>query len=154
MDNQRQQLVDNIRIAIAHQAAETEILQAAIELLDGFSENYHWTGIYMLRDNILEVGPYIGPKTEHVKIDLNSGICGAAASRKETVIVDDVTSDERFLACSTTTRSEIVVPLMDGSECLGEIDIDSDRSHNFTGDDRKMLEATAEVIVQRLKAIR
>ncbi|RME30961.1 MAG: GAF domain-containing protein, partial [Candidatus Zixiibacteriota bacterium] len=65
---------------------------------------------------------------------------------------DDVQADPRFLACSLTTRSEIVVPLMDGDKVLGEIDIDSDNPANFTTADRKMLEAVAAVIVERLRA--
>ncbi len=153
MENDRRQLVDNIRIAIASHDSETEILQAAAELIDGYSEDFSWTGFYMMREDILEVGPYIGPKTDHLKIELDSGICGAAAYKKESIIVDDVRSDPRFLACSINTRSEIVVPLMDGETCLGEIDIDSDNPHNFSDMDRKMLEQVAEIVVERLKAI-
>ena len=82
-----------------------------------------------------------------------SGICGAAASQKKTVIVDDVLSDSRFLACSIHTRSEIVVPLMDGDECIGEIDIDSNRPNNFTPEDRQMLEQVAVIIVERLRQL-
>jgi len=153
MDNERAQLVDNIRIAIAGQKTEKEILESVVELLDGFSENFNWTGFYMLREGVLEVGPYIGPKTEHTRIALGQGICGAAAEKKQTIVVDDVTADARFLACSLTTRSEIVVPLMDGERCLGQIDIDSDRSNNFTAEDRKMLEEVAAVVVKRLNHI-
>lgn len=153
MDNERAQLIDNIRIAIADRNSEEEILQSAVELIDGYSENFNWTGFYMLRDGVLEVGPYIGPKTEHTRITVGQGICGAAAEAKETIIVDDVSKDSRFLACSLSTRSEIVVPLMDGERCLGQIDIDSDRSKNFSAEDRKMLEEIAAVVVARLNQI-
>lgn len=151
MDSTRQQLVDNIRIAIADKSTEADILQAAASLIDSYSPDFNWTGFYMLRDGVLELGPYVGPPTEHVRIELNRGICGAAASQKRTLIIDDVTSDPRFLACSPTTRSEIVVPLLDGDRVIGEIDIDSDRPGNFTKEDQKMLEAAARVIVARLK---
>lgn len=153
MDNSRRQLVDNVRIAIAQHKAEREILKAAVELIDGYSEDFNWTGIYMLRGSHLEVGPYIGPKTPHTAIELNRGICGAAASEKRSIIVDDVKSDPRFLACSISTRSEIVVPLMDGHRVLGEIDIDSNRPAAFTPADKEMLEAVAGAIVRRLKEI-
>lgn len=153
MDNQRAQLIDNIRIAIADRKTQQEVLQSAVELIDSFSEDFNWTGFYMLRDGVLEVGPYIGPETEHTRIALGQGICGAAAEAKETIIVDDVSKDNRFLACSLTTRSEIVVPLMDGDRCLGQIDIDSDRSKNFTAEDRKMLEEIAAVVVARLNQL-
>lgn len=153
MDDTRLQLIDNIRIAIAQHKSERDILRAAVDLIDGYSEDFNWTGIYMMRDGKLEVGPYIGPETPHAVIELNKGICGAAASKKHSIIVDDVTADPRFLACSLSTRSEIVVPLMDGDRCLGEIDVDSNRPRNFTSADREMLEAIAGVIVSRLRVI-
>ena len=108
----------------------------------------------MLRDGFLEIGPYVGPKTPHTKIELNSGICGAAATEKKSIIVDDVTVDSRFLACTPATRSEIVVPLMDGDNCLGEIDIDSNQNSFFSNDDRLMLEEIAVMLVTQIKQAR
>ncbi|MDH4157153.1 MAG: GAF domain-containing protein [candidate division Zixibacteria bacterium] len=154
MDDTRKQLIDNIRIAIADKSDEKEIFQAAVELIDGFNEDFNWTGFYVRKGRLLEVGPYIGPETPHKTIELNRGICGAAAVTGRTIIVDDVNSDARFLACSITTKSEIVVPLMDGDNCLGEIDIDSDKPGRFTTQDKAMLEAIAETVVTRLKQIR
>jgi GAF domain-containing protein len=151
IDPARQQLIDNIRIAVADRTSETDVLQAAVELIDSYSEEFNWTGFYLMRGDRLEVGPYVGPETPHKTIELNSGICGAAASQQKSIIVDDVRSDPRFLACSVHTRSEIVVPLIDGDNILGEIDIDSNHLSNFTDDDRRMLEEIAAVIVQRLK---
>ncbi|MFQ6009096.1 MAG: GAF domain-containing protein [Candidatus Zixiibacteriota bacterium] len=154
MNNVRKQLVEKIKRSVANKKTETEVLRTVVELIDGFSDGYNWTGIYMMRDGVLEIGPYIGPPTPHTRIELNQGICGAAASQKQAIIVDDVNADPRFLACSTSTRSEIVVPLMDGDTCLGEIDIDSDCSSYFKFEDKEMLEAIAAVIVARLKEIR
>jgi L-methionine (R)-S-oxide reductase len=154
MGSKRPQLVQAVRAAIAEQKTEQGILRKTVELINAFSTDFNWTGFYMLRNGVLEVGPYIGPVTEHTRIELDSGICGAAASQKKSVIVDDVNADPRFLACSLTTRSEIVVPLMDGQTCLGEIDIDSDKPSNFTDEDRRMLEEIAAVVVKRLKQIR
>jgi len=152
-DNHRQ-LVDTIRTAIADKRTETDILRTAAQLIDGFSEGYNWTGFYLVRGDVLEVGPYIGPETPHKRIELHRGICGAAASEKRSIIVDDTNTDPRFLACAPTTQSEIVVPLMDGDMCLGGIDIDSNQLGFFKPDDREMLEEIARVIVQRLKEIR
>jgi L-methionine (R)-S-oxide reductase len=154
MDSKRQVLVQAVREAIAGQETEEGILQKTVELINAFSTDFNWTGFYMLRNGVLEIGPYVGPVTEHTRIELDSGICGAAASQKKSVIVDDVNADPRFLACSLTTRSEIVVPLMDGQTCLGEIDIDSDKPSNFTDNDRQMLEEIAAVVVERLKQVR
>ena len=151
MDLKRQQLIYGIKISIASLGTEEEVLRKTVELIDASSPDFNWTGIYMMRNGALEVGPYIGPETEHTRIELNAGICGAAASQKKSIVVDDINADERFLACSVTTRSEIVVPLMDGHECLGEIDIDSDKPGNFTDDDRAMLEEIAATVVEQLK---
>jgi GAF domain-containing protein len=120
MEASRLKLIEDVRREIADLNDETSILRRAAELIDAYSDDFHWTGFYMLRDGVLEVGPYIGPVTEHTRIELNAGICGAAASQKRTVIVDDVNADPRFLACSLTTRSEIVAPLMDGDGCWGK----------------------------------
>jgi L-methionine (R)-S-oxide reductase len=153
METKRKKLIEQIRIAIAEKNTEDEVLKAAVELIDGFSEGYNWTGFYMKRGDALEVGPYVGPQTPHTTIELNRGICGAAATHKTTIVVDDVGSDPRFLACSLSTRSEIVVPLLDDDQCLGEIDIDSNQRAFFTEQDRQMLEEIAGVIVNKLKRI-
>jgi GAF domain-containing protein len=153
MDATRQQLVDNIRIAIARAESQEEVLRTAAELIDGYSDGFNWTGFYLLRDGKLHVGPYVGPETPHKEIELNSGICGAAASQRESIIVPNVREDPRFLACSIQTRSEIVVPLIDGETVLGEIDIDSNQPNFFSSDDRRMLEEAAKIIVERLRNI-
>ena len=153
MDIKRSQLVNGIQSAIATATSRQRVLEVAVKLIDDHSEDFNWTGFYMLDGDVLRVGPYIGPETEHTVIELNRGICGAAASQKKTVVVDDVRSDPRFLACSIHTRSEIVVPLLDGETVIGEIDIDSNRPGNFTTEDREMLEAVAKVIVERLKQL-
>lgn len=154
MTNDREHLVDTVRAAVAEKNTEETVLQAAVRLIDAYSEGFHWTGFYMMRDGALEVGPYIGPETPHKRIELGQGICGAAATKRQSIVVEDVNADPRFLACSLTTKSEIVVPLMDGEECLGEIDIDSNNPAYFTDDDRRMLEQIAAVVVTRLKEIR
>lgn len=154
MDDERIQLIDNIRIAMSDKETENEILKAAVRLIDAYSSGFNWTGVYMMRDGFLEIGPYVGPKTPHTKIELNSGICGAAATEKKSIIVDDVSVDSRFLTCSPATRSEIVVPLMDGDLCLGEIDIDSNQNSFFSNDDRLMLEEIAAMLVTQIKQAR
>lgn len=154
MDAKRRELIDKIKTVIEALNSEEEVLSHSIKLIDSFSNGWHWTGYYMMKDGILEVGPYVGPETPHTKIELNSGICGAAASQKKSIVVDDVNADPRFLACSITTKSEIVVPLMDGDDCLGEIDIDSNNPSFFTHDDKVMLEKIAGLVVVKLKEIR
>jgi len=153
INDKRRQLIDNIRIAIAEQNTAQSVMQTAAQLIDGFSDSYNWTGFYILRDRHLEVGPFVGPDTPHKRIELNKGICGAAASQAKSIIVNDVNNDPRYLACSISTRSELVVPLLDDGKCLGEIDVDSNEPSFFTSEDKEMLERIAKEVVKRLKQI-
>ncbi len=149
----RQQLIDRIRTDISAGKTQAEALEIAIKLIDSFSDQWNWTGFYLVNGDELHVGPYVGPPTPHTRIKFNQGICGAAASQKRSIIVDDVNADPRFLACSVTTKSEIVVPLMDGDTCLGEIDIDSNTIAAFSQGDQKMLEEIAAIVVSKLKTL-
>ena len=112
--------------------------------------DYSWVGIYLLDGNELVLGPFEGKPSPHTHIPLGRGICGAAAAEKATIIVDDVSADPRYLACSLDTKSEIVVPIMKGAEVLGEIDIDSDRRAAFGDADQEMLEAVAALLAERM----
>jgi GAF domain-containing protein len=111
---------------------------------------YTWVGIYLLQGDELVLGPFVGKPSPHTRIPLNRGICGAAASQKRTIVVDDVNSDPRYLACSLETKSEIVVPIMRGDLVLGEIDIDSDQPAAFGDGDRRLLEQVATILAERL----
>ena len=88
------------------------VLQQVVDVLHDEVEHYSWVGIYLVEGDDLVLGPWRGPQaTEHVRIPVGQGICGAAAASGETEIVDDVDADPRYLACFPSTRSEIVVPI-------------------------------------------
>jgi len=127
-----------------------ELLAETAALLQRARPHYTWVGVYLLEGEELVLGPFVGKPTPHTRIPLNKGICGAAASTGKTVIVDDVQADPRYLACSLETRSEIVVPLVRAGRVLGEIDIDSDTPAAFTEEDRRLLEAVAEILAMKL----
>ncbi len=110
---------------------------------------YNWVGFYMLDpsdDGVLVLGPFRGAATEHTRIPVTQGICGAAVAQGQTVIVEDVSSDPRYLSCSIETRSEIVVPIQANGSIVGEIDIDSHTLNAFGEEDRSFLEECAAVI--------
>src|SRR5215510_15737703 len=134
MDTDRDDLLTAIRSAIASAPNGNAAMTQAVRLLKDAIPYYSWVGIYLLQGNELVLGPYLGKPSPHTRIPLGRGICGAAATSKATIIVDDVNADPRYLACSLETKSEIVVPIMNGAEVLGEIDIDSDRPAAFTPD--------------------
>jgi L-methionine (R)-S-oxide reductase len=121
--------------------------------------HFDWVGFYMIEegrlgeDHVLVLGPYVGADTPHKRIPLNQGICGAAASSGETLVVDDVQADPRYLACSVETRSEIVVPVKVKDAVVGELDIDSHTPAAFRDDDRKLVEHCAALVGQYLEKI-
>lgn len=144
-------IVAAARDLAAKAASAQDLMQGVIRLLVTERPHYAWTGFYLMESpHTLVLGPYHGKPSPHTRIPLNQGICGAAASSGETLIVDDVSADSRYLACSLETRSEIVVPIKRDGKVLGEIDIDSDRPAAFTDDDRRLLEDIAEVVAGRL----
>ena len=124
-----------------------EVLRRVVEVLYDRFDHYSWVGIYLVEGDDLVLGPWTGPQaTEHVRIPIGEGICGAAAASGKTEVVDDVNADERYLACFPSTRSEIVVPIVYEGRVVGEIDIDSDRPSAFAAADRAYLERVAVLI--------
>jgi L-methionine (R)-S-oxide reductase len=124
-----------------------EVLRRVVEVLHDRFPHYSWAGIYLVEGTDLVLGPWKGPKaTEHVRIPVGQGICGAAAASGRTEVVDDVNADERYLACFPSTRSEIVVPIAYEGRVVGEIDIDSDVPAAFSEADRVFLERVALLI--------
>jgi L-methionine (R)-S-oxide reductase len=149
-DMDRDGLLTAISSAIAAAPAPKSAMEQAVRLLKDAIPHYTWVGIYVLEGDELVLGPYLGKPSPHTRIPLGRGICGAAATEKATIVVDDVNADPRYLACSIETRSEIVVPIMRGTDVLGEIDIDSDRPAAFGPHDRALLEPVAALLADRL----
>lgn len=120
---------------------------AAVDLLHDGLEHFAWVGYYRVEGDELALGPWRGPAaTEHTRIPIGRGICGAAAASGRTEVVDDVRADERYLACFVSTRSEIVVPVVRAGRVVGEIDVDSDRPAAFGERDRALLEGVARLL--------
>jgi L-methionine (R)-S-oxide reductase len=134
----------------------SELMDSMAGVLHETLNNYNWVGFYMLEndggEDVLVLGPFRGAATPHTRIPLNQGICGAAASSGETVVVDDVGSDSRYLACSLETKSEIVVPIFAGSKVVGELDIDSHVPAAFGSEDRLLCEHAARLVGRWLEA--
>ncbi len=144
-------LLTTIADAMRAEPDPQRAMEQTVEILKREMPLYTWVGIYLVEGDELVLGPFLGKPSPHTRIPLGRGICGAAAREKQTVMVDDVNADPRYLACSLETRSEIVVPIMSGDRVLGEIDIDSDRLAAFTADDRALLEAIASHLATKLR---
>ena len=143
-------VLNDITRQIQSEADDDRAMAAAVATLKQRMPDYSWVGIYLLDGNELVLGPFEGKPSPHARIPLGRGICGAAASEKATIIVDDVNADPRYLACSIETKSEIVVPIMRDGDVFGEIDIDSDQHAAFGAADRALLEPVAALLADRL----
>ena len=146
--------LNNLDAAVA---SPTLFMKEVVRLLHTRMTKYNWAGFYMIEQQpsgepVLVLGPFQGAMTPHTRIPLNQGICGAAASTGKTVIVDDVSKDPRYLACSIETKSEIVVPVFVRGEVVGELDIDSHFPGAFTQEDRELVEYCAAIVGNRLEA--
>ena len=138
-----------IRAALAEAPEPEAAAQRVVEQLRDRFHHYDWVGIYWVSGDgkDLVLGPWTGPEpTEHTCIPIGTGICGAAAASGMTEIVADVDSDPRYLACFASTRSEIVVPIFEGSDVVGEIDVDGSDPDAFDDTDARFLEEVAALI--------
>jgi len=136
-------------------ASATDLMQKMVKLLRERMLKYNWVGFYMLEPGAqpptLVLGAFDGAMTPHVRIPLNQGICGAAASSGKTIVIDDVSKDPRYLACSLETKSEIVVPVFVHSKVVGELDIDSHFPAAFTGEDAILVQHCAALVGDKLE---
>ncbi len=111
---------------IADDAPFEEVLETAVRKLHETNPRFHWTGIYELfPDQTLRLGPFVGAPTDHVFIGVGRGVCGTAVAEKRNMNIPDVREVSNYLACSTETRSELVVLIRSGERIHAQIDIDS-----------------------------
>jgi L-methionine (R)-S-oxide reductase len=115
---------------------------------------YNWVGFYLVDptdSGVLLVGPFAGSFTPNARIPLNTGLCGAAASSGQTVVVHDVTKDSRYLAGSPLVKCEIVVPILVRNRLAAELDIESYFFSTFTDPEKEFVEACAGVVAKSLE---
>jgi L-methionine (R)-S-oxide reductase len=149
LSTQRTALIEQFRALATLSKSLQSLQESIVESMAQRLLHFTWTGFYMLDPTdhqMLVVGPYVGTPTPHVRIHVSQGICGAAVAAGETVIVDDVASDPRYLSCSIETKSEIVVPIYSNGRVVGEIDIDSHDRAAFKDEDRVFLDEVAGIV--------
>ena len=132
-----------------------ELMRTMAKVLHERMLRYNWVGFYMLEPGaqppVLVLGAFEGAMTPHTRIPLNQGICGAAASTGQTVVVDDVSKDPRYLSCSLVTKSEIVVPVFAHGKVVGELDIDSHFAAAFTPEHQELVQHCAMLVGKKLE---
>jgi L-methionine (R)-S-oxide reductase len=134
-------------------SGETDFIANAANtssLLFNALPDVNWLGFYLLKDGELIVGPFQG-KPACVRIALTKGVCGAAASKRETIVVPDVEAFPGHIACDSASRSEIVVPLVKSGTLIGVLDIDSPKLARFDEDDRRGVERLAAIFLESIR---
>lgn len=133
----------------------TSLMERISQRLHEKMTRYNWVGFYLVDaedPNILVVGPFVGSFTPNARIPLSTGLCGAAASTGQTVVVDDVTKDPRYLPGSSLVHSEIVVPIFVKNRLAGELDVESYFPNTFTSSEKEFVQACAGVVAKYLAA--
>ncbi len=128
-------------------------LAAVCKLLKDEVPYYDWVGFYIVdkeKPDELVLGPFEGEPTQHVRIAFGKGICGQAAKRRRTFVVQDVSKETNYLSCSTNVKSEIVSPIFKEKKIVGELDIDSHRLSPFTSEDEVFLRKIGEMVSRLL----
>jgi L-methionine (R)-S-oxide reductase len=126
-----------------------DVMERIAQRLHEKMARYNWVGFYLadpLDPGVLVVGPFVGSFTPNARIPLDTGLCGAAASSGQTVVVDDVTKDPRYLSGSSTVKSEIVVPIFAKNKLAAELDVESYFAGTFTKAEQNFIEACAGVL--------
>ena len=123
------------------------LANAAAAIHEAFG--FWWTGFYLVKGEELVLGPFQGP-VACTRIPFGKGVCGTSWARRSTVVVPDVEEFPGHIACSSASRSEIVVPLIRGGEVLGVLDIDSRELATFDDADAAGLEPIAALLAAPL----
>lgn len=136
--------------------AETaeSVMKRIAQRLHETMTRYNWVGFYLVDPadaGILLVGPYVGSFTPNARIPLSTGLCGAAASSGQTVVVDDVSKDPRYLAGSPLVKCEIVVPIFVKNKLVGELDVESYFTSTFSRAEQEFVEACTVVVGEYLR---
>jgi GAF domain-containing protein len=129
-------------------------LRAAMEGLHRAFPRHSWTGIYLLRGDELVLGPYVGPPTEHVRIQSERGLCGRAVREGKDLNIGDVAAESEYLACSADVRSELIALVRDRGEIVGQIDIDSREHGRFPPEHESAVRRLADAIGPLVRILR
>ena len=138
-------ILDNIVAIIDKDVPLISNLANLSYVLKFYFKNTDWAGFYLMKNNVLYLGPFQGDLACTV-ISLNTGVCGKSAYLKQSILVPNVHEFEGHIACSSSTNSELVVPIIKDEKVLGVIDLDSNLINNYTNEDVKILESIANVI--------
>ena len=151
----RSKLRGEVEALVASDAPDDEVLEEVVRLVHEAHPRWDWSGIYLLVDGTLVVGPFAGSEEppEHSRIPVGDGVCGTSVAQDRNQLVDDVRELDNYLACSLSTRSELVVLIREDGRIVGQFDIDSDERGAFTQEDEALLAELATVVAPRVASL-
>lgn len=117
----------------------------ASALINALIDRINWCGFYIVKNNLLILGPFQGMPA-CTKIEIGKGVCGTAALKKETMLINNVHKFEGHIACDAASNSEIVVPIVKEDKLIGVLDLDSDEFDRFTDIERNYLERVVDIL--------
>ena len=144
------ELSENLKAISENVKYNISILSNASSLIWEYMDRLNWCGFYLFEDGKLILGPFQG-KVACTEIQLGKGVCGTAAVKDETILVEDVHSFDGHIACDSASNSEIVVPIHKDGALYGVLDIDSPVLARFTAEDKSGLELTVKALEEVLK---
>jgi len=149
MANEHEELIREFEQLADSAATATAVMEKMTHRLHEKMARYNWVGFYLVDQKdpgVLVVGAYAGSFTPNARIPLSSGLCGAAASSGQTVVVDDVKKDSRYLAGSPMVMSEMVVPIFVRGKLAGELDAESYFPATFNKAEKQFVERCASIV--------
>jgi GAF domain-containing protein len=147
------ELIRQLDALVARGASFDAVLEAAVRGTHQLDPRFDWTGIYELYpDDVLRLGPFVGSPTDHVFIGVGTGVCGSAVAERRNQNIPDVRRITNYLACSTETRSELVILIRSGDTIHAQIDIDSHQIAAFDGAVEAEVQQIADWLARRYDA--
>lgn len=148
-------LLPNVKVIIEGSGSREKKLQRICDLLRREVPYFDWVGFYLTdteKPDDLVLGPFNGAPTEHVRISVGTGICGRAAHTRRMFVVQDVSKETNYLACSPEVKAEIVLPVLIGGRVWGELDIDSHTLAPFSSDDGEFLGKVCSLVAEMVRS--
>jgi L-methionine (R)-S-oxide reductase len=129
------------------------LMEHIVEKLHATMTRYNWVGFYLLDKGSghLALGPHVGSFEPHERVALDKGLCGLAATTGQTILVNNVAEDPRYLTGSELVKSEMVVPVFVKKQLYGEVDINSYFVNTFTKEDQAFIESCAALVAGYLE---
>ncbi len=147
------ELIERLETQMSGGGRFEDLLETAVQGLHQTDPRFHWTGIYELfPDHVLRLGPFVGAPTDHVFIGVGRGVCGTAVAERRNLNIPDVRKVENYLACSSETRSELVILIRSGDTIHAQIDIDSHQVAAFDDEAVAGVQRVADCVARAYRA--